>query len=213
MTDKKKHGCGDPSCGASTGICESLTFGSGELDDNGYWEKPCAPCARDHERLHPEDGRCWPFEGQPGPDGLPRPRANVRCHFLTRQAAEAFIEGVEFVTNRGTEQSLFTTLGVKEIKTGWLALLIDRNRQDDQLHQPGQEVVFESPFQQYRDRNNQFCTVRRIINLPDEQHDEEVLPMYVVRFRDGREMEVWPEELHEKSDPGNEDRHETRSAF
>ena len=38
--------CGNPRCGASTGIHEGLTFGSGKLDENGYWEHPCDPCAR-----------------------------------------------------------------------------------------------------------------------------------------------------------------------
>lgn len=62
-------------CGASTGIHESddsdgtpqnpwgLTFGSGQLDDYGYWEIGCSECARWHEY---EDGvpvgSYWPFE-------------------------------------------------------------------------------------------------------------------------------------------------------
>lgn len=49
-------------CGASTGICGSITFGSGELDTNGYWEFPCFACARDFEKAHPEHSSCWPFE-------------------------------------------------------------------------------------------------------------------------------------------------------
>ena len=56
-----KHPCGNPECYVSTGICDSLTFGRGELDDNGYWEVPCSICARAHERNYPEDGPCWPF--------------------------------------------------------------------------------------------------------------------------------------------------------
>jgi hypothetical protein len=52
----KNHGCF-----VSTGICGSLTFGSGQLDHNGYWERPCGICARTHEIKHPEDGPCWPF--------------------------------------------------------------------------------------------------------------------------------------------------------
>lgn len=61
-------------CRASTGIHESdnsdgtpekpwgLTFGSGQLDDYGYWEHGCFACARWHEQ---EDGvpikSYWPF--------------------------------------------------------------------------------------------------------------------------------------------------------
>jgi hypothetical protein len=61
--------CGNPCCGASTGIHDpetsslsGLTFGRGELDRHGYWSIPCAPCARAFEKLHPEAVPCWPFE-------------------------------------------------------------------------------------------------------------------------------------------------------
>ena len=33
-------------CSASSGIHEGITFGNGELDEHGYWEKPCYVCAR-----------------------------------------------------------------------------------------------------------------------------------------------------------------------
>lgn len=56
--------CGNDGCGVSTGICESLTFGQGRLSFNGYWEKPCAPCARAHEVNYPSEGECWPFAWQ-----------------------------------------------------------------------------------------------------------------------------------------------------
>lgn len=53
--------CGNPHCGISTGFHEGLTFGSGDLDFNGFWEKPCDLCARAWEKAHPENGPCWPF--------------------------------------------------------------------------------------------------------------------------------------------------------
>lgn len=54
--------CGNPDCSASTGVAgEEPTFGRGRLDCNGYWEIPCAQCARAWEKLHPEDAPCWPF--------------------------------------------------------------------------------------------------------------------------------------------------------
>ncbi len=57
--DRKKtvRPCGNPECACSTGICETTTYGSGELDNNGYWEHPCGVCAR-----HFEDrfGDNWP---------------------------------------------------------------------------------------------------------------------------------------------------------
>ena len=54
-------GCGNSDCGVSTGIHGGLTFGSGDLDPNGFWEHPCEKCARWAEEHHPEDGRCWHF--------------------------------------------------------------------------------------------------------------------------------------------------------
>ena len=59
---KKMPACGNPECSASTGIHddEGLTFGSGELSFNGYWEFPCSICARAYEKDHPEVD-CWPF--------------------------------------------------------------------------------------------------------------------------------------------------------
>jgi hypothetical protein len=57
-----RGGCENPNCCASTGIHGGLTFGSGKLDTYGYWEYPCARCARAFEKLHPEDAPCWPFE-------------------------------------------------------------------------------------------------------------------------------------------------------
>lgn len=56
--------CGNPKCGTSTGIDGSLTFGSGELDEWGYWSKPCRPCAENFEARNPElaqeYGPVWP---------------------------------------------------------------------------------------------------------------------------------------------------------
>lgn len=47
-------------CGVSTLVDEvTLTFGSGGLDINGCWEKPCIECATEHKRKWPED-EVWP---------------------------------------------------------------------------------------------------------------------------------------------------------
>ena len=74
--DQKNKTC---TCKVSTGIHEEsladgtperpygLTFGFGELDDYGYWERGCFECAR---RREVEDSvplnSYWPFES--GPD-------------------------------------------------------------------------------------------------------------------------------------------------
>ncbi len=39
-----KNGCGRKECCASTGLCGLATFGTGVLDENGYWEFPCLEC-------------------------------------------------------------------------------------------------------------------------------------------------------------------------
>jgi len=43
---KKGFGCEREECCSSTGIDGSATFGTGELDPNGYWEHPCEICKR-----------------------------------------------------------------------------------------------------------------------------------------------------------------------
>lgn len=43
----KLKGCGRVECGVSTGICGMLTFGTGELSYNGYWQYPCEVCRDD----------------------------------------------------------------------------------------------------------------------------------------------------------------------
>lgn len=47
-------------CGCSTGIHDGITFGQGELNFNGFWERPCGICARKYEKEHPGK-EAWPF--------------------------------------------------------------------------------------------------------------------------------------------------------
>ncbi len=46
--------CGSRDCGCSTGVCGRATFGSGQLNYYGYWERPCGVCAEAFARKHPE---------------------------------------------------------------------------------------------------------------------------------------------------------------
>ena len=55
--------------------------------------------------------------------------------------------------------------------------------------------TFESPYDQYKHRNGHEFTVLRKIDKPDDTHDEEVLPMYEIQFKDGEIIEAWPEEV------------------
>lgn len=47
-------------CKTSSNVFEILTFGTGKLDEHGFWEHGCYECARAHEQQFPEDGPCWP---------------------------------------------------------------------------------------------------------------------------------------------------------
>ena len=62
-------------------------------------------------------------------------------------------------------------------------------------YQPGYRETFTTTFQQFAEREGQTFTVVSVISEPDENHDEEVLPMYRIRFADGEEIEAWPEEV------------------
>ena len=44
-------------------------------------------------------------------------------------------------------------------------------------------------------RNGQACRVIRSIVAPDNEHDAEVLPMHVIEFADGAQLEVFDDEL------------------
>jgi len=55
--------------------------------------------------------------------------------------------------------------------------------------------VFHSPYEQYKSRNGQEFQVIKEITVADETHDEEVLPMYVIQFDDGEQIEAYPEEI------------------
>lgn len=61
----KKKACGHEDCSTSSGFSDELTFGRGELDDYGYWEIPCRPCAEAFERENPDMAKkydVWPKE-------------------------------------------------------------------------------------------------------------------------------------------------------
>lgn len=51
--------CGNPDCCCSSSYFGHVTFGSGALDDYGFWEKPCLICALDYKRRYPKED-VWP---------------------------------------------------------------------------------------------------------------------------------------------------------
>lgn len=73
----KTKPCQNPDCSCSTGIHEGLTFGSGELDEHGYWEKPCRICAVEHDKAFTSEQRL----------------ENLRKTFEAEGRIEAWIKG------------------------------------------------------------------------------------------------------------------------
>ena len=55
--------------------------------------------------------------------------------------------------------------------------------------------TFQSPYTQWNKRNGQTFDVLRVISKTDENHDQESLPMFEIRFSDGLIIEAWPEEV------------------
>jgi hypothetical protein len=60
---RKPKPCGNPKCDVSRNPAGHLSFGSGRLE-SGSWEKPCAICARAHEKEYPKDGPCYPYSDE-----------------------------------------------------------------------------------------------------------------------------------------------------
>ena len=54
---------------------------------------------------------------------------------------------------------------------------------------------FNTPYQQYKEREGQECEFVQVICSPTPDIDEECLPMFKMRFPDGKTLDVWPEEL------------------
>lgn len=58
-----------------------------------------------------------------------------------------------------------------------------------------EELKFKSNDSELFSRNGQRITVVGHITEPDDEFDAEVLPMVRIRFTDGFETAVWPDEL------------------
>jgi hypothetical protein len=64
--------CGSNECCSSTGIHDGMTFGSGRLDNNGYWTKPCRVCAAAFDAKREERIKKLVDENGPPPEEDPR---------------------------------------------------------------------------------------------------------------------------------------------
>lgn len=64
MCKQFQRPAGHESCKTSTTIYDALSFGTGELDYYGFWQIPCAECARAWEAQFPGSGPCWPHSAE-----------------------------------------------------------------------------------------------------------------------------------------------------
>ena len=62
---------------------------------------------------------------------------------------------------------------------------------------PGDEMVFRSPYDQYKHLNEKRCVVleERNHGTHPDMYDEEVGSLFLINL-EGQEIEAWPEELH-----------------
>lgn len=60
-----------------------------------------------------------------------------------------------------------------------------------------EQVVLKSVDSELVDRNGQLVEILGQITEPNEEFDAEVLPMMRIRFADGFETVVWPDELRQ----------------
>lgn len=70
--------------------------------------------------------------------------------------------------------------------------------------------IYNTQAKQFSDKNGEICAIVRTISEPDATHDIEALPMHVVRFNDGTEYEVWPDELTKEEQQDDGDDYEPR---
>lgn len=64
----RRRACRRRDCIVSTGICGHVTFGTGKLDEYGYWEHGCELCARAYEKRNPGK-KTWPSSPEPTKTG------------------------------------------------------------------------------------------------------------------------------------------------
>lgn len=62
---------------------------------------------------------------------------------------------------------------------------------------------FKTVYEQHAERDGQTFSIVKAITEADETHDKEVLPMFVIEFEDGTQIEAWPEEVNDALYPND----------
>ena len=70
--------CSHRDCGSSMAVGDIVTFGSGLLDDYGFWERPCEVAARNYEAQTGEVA--WPFKREGERIANPSVEIQARSH-------------------------------------------------------------------------------------------------------------------------------------
>jgi hypothetical protein len=123
--------CGNRECTASTGLHDDLSFGSGYLDFSGYFEKPCATCARAWE-VH--DGKCigtyapFPAEAEAWERGMDWKRGITdECHACWTRSNDALPEELASATGTLSVKEWFF-LGCPSCGTSWVVTHLEDGR-------------------------------------------------------------------------------------
>lgn len=104
----------------------------------------------------------------------------------------------------GSDRFLYAVEGATPLDTGQTFLVL-RAPKGDQVtgHWTSDETMdvldvretFHALWEQTQDLGGLRFSIVRVITEPDDTHDEEVLPMFVLRMENGEETEAWPEEV------------------
>lgn len=125
--------CGEPACSTSTGLHDDFSFGSGELSPHGFWEKPCAVCARAEEvRDWKIVGSYWPFppesaEREPGQQLDVDRGVTDECHRCWTRSDHAVPEELAGVDGALTLTQWFF-LDCPECGESWVVTHLERGR-------------------------------------------------------------------------------------
>ncbi len=133
---------------------------------------------------------------------------------LTWAEKEAIYREVQAVYDKDYAKSATTNIGIEmtnaqamqaaEINSKYDQMvsaiedLPEKDDEPDDTLMVGAKCLFQSPYEEYTERNGQNCVVTQVFDHDDDNHDiSEVGVMYEIKFEsDGEVIEAWPEELH-----------------
>ncbi len=73
--------------------------------------------------------------------------------------------------------------------------MTDEAIKNEKIFSIGDRVVFESPYDKYKDNNGRVCTVIKVRVKYGASNEVIEVGMYGVMFDTGEQIDAWPEEL------------------